>query len=219
MFFMQISSVARSAGRRATAAAALSCRRAPARRAQRRADQLRAPPGRAAYEIFCRDSSTAAGLVGRNRQKLWNTGACESAHARVAREYQVSLPAELNAGQRIALARAFPDTWRSATSSRGSRGTRAPSRRRPAQFPRPPVDHDPRGDACGLGAKAGLDLQALERRPARVARSPPGVPHPEGAVGTLVTRRCVANVAARVDHRSLAAQGIDRAATENPLSS
>src|SRR5882762_6894464 len=45
----------------------------------------------------------------RNRQKLWNTAEhAEKRHnARVAREYQVSLPAELNAGQRIALARAF----------------------------------------------------------------------------------------------------------------
>src|SRR5437660_10168305 len=45
----------------------------------------------------------------RDRQRLWNTAEhAEKRHnARVAREYQLSLPAELDASRRIALSRAF----------------------------------------------------------------------------------------------------------------
>src|SRR4030088_2900829 len=110
MFFMQISSVARSAGRRATAAAAY---RAGERRRDERSGEL-VNYGRRRdvlhTEIFLPAQFDGLPVSwARNRQKLWNTAEhAEKRHnARVAREYQVSLPAELNVGQRIALARAF----------------------------------------------------------------------------------------------------------------
>ena len=150
----------------------------------------------------------------RDRQRLWNTAEhSEKRHnARVAREYQLSLPAELDASRRIALSRAFS--------------------REIAERYKVAVDlavHEPRegGDPrnyhahlltttrevtpAGLGAKAGLDITPVEPR----RRELPD--HRQEYLGlrerwaTLVNEALrEANVEARVDHRSLAAQGIDR---------
>src|SRR5258708_37029661 len=165
---MQISSVARSAGRRATAAAAYGA-------GERRRDE---PGGELVNYGRRRDVlHTEIFLPGqfdglpvswaRNRQKLWNTAEhAEKRHnARVAREYQVSLPAELNAGQRIALARAFSrhlaERYRVAVDL-------AVHEPRPGGDPRNFHAHllttTREVTPAGLGAEAGLDLQALERR-------------------------------------------------------
>ena len=119
-FFLRIDSVARGAGRRATAAAAYRAgerirdeRTGDLHNYSRRRDVLHA-------EIFL--PAQAAGLPiawARNRERLWNTAEhAEKRHnARVAREYQVTLPIELDPGQRLALARAFAQRSRSATRS------------------------------------------------------------------------------------------------------
>src|ERR1700752_4799815 len=110
IFFMQISSVTRSAGRRATAAAAY---RAGERIRDERSGELINYGRRRDVlhtEIFLPrqfDGLTVAWARGRQR---WGNPPehTEKRHtARVAREYQVSLPAELEASRRIALARAF----------------------------------------------------------------------------------------------------------------
>jgi len=64
---------------------------------------------------------------------------------------------------------------------------------------------------AGLGAKAGLDLQALERRRRELPDHRQEYLILRERWATLVNEALrEANVAARVDHRSLAAQGIDR---------
>src|SRR5260370_35462360 len=109
MFLMQISSVARGAGRRATAAAAY---RAGERIRDERSGELFNYGRRRDVlhtEIFLPGQFDAMPVSwARNRQKLWNTAehAEKRYNARVARESQIGLPAELNAGQRIALPRA-----------------------------------------------------------------------------------------------------------------
>ena len=106
--------------------------------------------------------------------ETWNTAEhAEKRHnARVAREYQVSLPAELNAGQRIALARAFSRHLAERYKVAVDLAVHEP---RPGGDPRNFHAHmlttTREVTPAGLGAKAGLDLQALERR-RRVARSP-----------------------------------------------
>jgi ATP-dependent exoDNAse (exonuclease V) alpha subunit len=212
---MQISSIARSAGRRATAAAAYRAgerlrdeRSGAIHNYSRRRDVLHT-------EILLpAQFEGLAGIWARSRERLWNTAEhTEKRHnARVAREYQVSLPAELNAVQRVALARAFS--------------------RELAERYRVAVDlavHEPRsgGDPrnfhahlltttrevtpAGLGAKAGLDMDRLERR----RRELPD--HRQEYINLRERWAELANaalreagLAARVDHRSLAAQGIDR---------
>ncbi|MBV8342503.1 MAG: MobA/MobL family protein [Gammaproteobacteria bacterium] len=215
IFRMQISSVSRSSGRKATAAAAY---RAGERiRDERTSEQHNYSRRRDVVhtEIFLPAQVAGASAAwARNREQLWNMAEhSEKRHsARVAREYELSLPSELTAAQRVGLARAFS--------------------RDIAERYKVAVDlavHDPRpgGDPrnfhahlltttrevtpTGLGAKAGIDMRPLERR----RRGLPDHRHEylslrERWANLTNTALREANIAARVDHRSLAAQGIDR---------
>jgi ATP-dependent exoDNAse (exonuclease V) alpha subunit len=216
-FRLQISPVSRSAGRRATAAAAYRAgerlrdeRSGELVNFSRRRDVLHA-------EIFL-PTELAAGSPAldwaRNRERLWNTAEhAEKRHnAKTAREYQVSLPAELPAERRIALARAFSQEIAERYKVAVDLSVHAPR-----------ADSDPRNfhahlltttrevTPAGLGAKAGIDMTPLERR----RRELPDHRHEylslreRWAELTNVALR-EANLSVRVDHRSLAAQGIDR---------
>jgi ATP-dependent exoDNAse (exonuclease V) alpha subunit len=212
---MQISSVARGVGRRATAAAAY---RAGERIRDERSGELfnyRRRRDVLHTEIFLPVQFDGMPVSwARNRQKLWNTAehAEKRYNARVAREYQISLPAELNAGQRIALARAFSghlaERYKVAVD---------------LAVHEPRLGGDPRNfhahlltttrevTPAGLGAKAGLDLPPLERRRRELPDHRQEYLNLREQWATLVNETLrEANVAARVDHRSLAAQGIDR---------
>jgi ATP-dependent exoDNAse (exonuclease V) alpha subunit len=215
MFRMQISSVARGAGRRATAAAAYrSGERVRDERTgelfnySRRRDVLHT-------EIFLPSQFDGVPVAwARSRERLWNTAEhAEKRHnARVAREYQLALPAELDGVRRVALARAFAreiaERYKVAVDLA-------------VHEPRP--DGDPRNfhahlltttrevTPAGLGAKVGLDMSLRER----LRRALPD--HRQEFVNVrerwaTLTNQALrdANVDARIDHRSLAAQGIDR---------
>jgi ATP-dependent exoDNAse (exonuclease V) alpha subunit len=214
-FYMNISAVSRAAGRRATAAAAY---RAGERIRDERTGEVANYASRRDVlhsEIFLPAQFEGADAAwARNRERLWNTAEhAEKRHnSRVAREYQVTLPAELDAAQRVALARVFAQEV--------------------AERYKVAVDlavHDPRADGdarnfhahlltttrevtpAGLGGKVGLDMSAQERRRH-------GLPaHRQEFVNirerwAVLTNAALreANVEARIDHRSLAAQGIDR---------
>jgi hypothetical protein len=133
-------------------------------------------------------------------------------HSFVAREYQVILPAELDGPRRVALARAFA--------------------REIAERYKVAVDlavHEPRPDAdprnfhahlltttreitpTGLGAKSGLDMHAAERRRHGLPDHSQEFTNVRELWATLTNEALRdANIDARIDHRSLAAQGIDR---------
>jgi hypothetical protein len=214
-FYMHISSLSRAAGRRATAAAAYRAgervrdeRTAEVINYARRRDVLHT-------EIFLPAQFDGAAVAwARNRERLWNTAEhAEKRHnSRVAREYQVTLPVELDALRRVALARAFAQEI--------------------AERYKVAVDlavHEPRagGDErnfhahlltttrevtpAGLGSKVGLDMAPQERRRH-------GLPdHRQEFINVrerwaILTNAALreANIDARIDHRSLAAQGIDR---------
>src|SRR5215472_4820467 len=215
IFRMEISSVARGAGRRATSAAAY---RSGERIRDERTGELFNHTRR--RDVLHTEILLPSHFEGehaawaRNRERLWNTAEhAEKRHnSRVAREYQVSLPAELDAARRVALARAFA--------------------REIAERYKIAVDlavHEPRPDGdsrnfhahlltttreitpTGLGAKVGLDMSARERR----RRDLPdhrqeyrSVRERWAALTNDALRE--ANVAARVDHRSLAEQGLDK---------
>jgi ATP-dependent exoDNAse (exonuclease V) alpha subunit len=214
-FHFHISSVGRSAGRRATAAAAY---RAGERLRDERTGRVYNHSGRkdvAHAEIFLPSHlKGAAGVWAQNREKLWNTAerAEKRANSRVAREYQVSLPHELDRNQQLALARAL---------SRELAERYNVAVDLAVHLPRP--DGDPRNFHAhlltttrevtpqGLGAKTGLDMQSRERRRREL-------PDWREEVRTLRARWATlsnealreANVEARVDHRSLAERGIAR---------
>jgi ATP-dependent exoDNAse (exonuclease V) alpha subunit len=214
-YHLQISSIGRSAGRRATAAAAY---RAGERLRDERSRQLYNYSRRTdvvhAEILLPSHLNGAADTWAANREKLWNTAerAEKQSNSRVAREYQLSLPHELTTAQRVALARAFAreltERYRVAVDLA-------------VHLPRP--DGDPRNFHAhlltttrevtpkGLGAKAGLDMHPSQRRKRELPDSRQefiGLRERWAALTNESLR--AANIDARVDHRSLAARGIDR---------
>ena len=215
IFRMEISSVARAVGRRATAAAAY--RSGERIRDERTGELFNYARRRDVLHTEILLPSPFEGehvAWARSRERLWNTAErAEKRHnSRVAREYQVTLPAELNAVRRVALARAFAgeiaDRYKVAVD---------------LAVHEPPADGDPRNfhahlltttrevTPAGLGAKAGIDMDQRERRRR-------GLPDHRQEYLSLRERWATltndalreANIDARIDHRSLAAQGIDR---------
>ena len=215
IFFLRTTSVGRSAGRRATAAAAY---RAGERLRDERSGLLYNHARR--KDVVHTAIFLPAHLAGAaddwalSREKLWNAAerAEKPANARVAREYQVALPHELDTAQQVALASAFAreltERYRVAVDLA-------------VHLPRP--DGDPRNFHAhllastrevlprGLGAKTGLDMSGGERRRRELA------PHREelralrerwGSLTNEALRE--ANIAARVDHRTYAERGIER---------
>ena len=152
----------------------------------------------------------------KDRSVLWN--AAEAAetrkNARVAREYLVALPAELDPERRLRLARAFSQEL--VNRYRFALDLTVHS---PRDFP----GSDPRNfhahllattrevTAVGLSAKTTLELNDSRRRELGL---PPSVNELLFARErwATVTNEALrdAHIDARVDHRTLAAQGIDR---------
>ena len=217
IFQLQITPVARSAGRTATAAAAY---RAGERIRDERTGALYNHSKREDVlhkEILLpsRVERTGAGMEwARDRSTLWNTAEKVElkSNSRVAREYMMALPAELSAEQRVALARSFSreiaDRYHVAVDLA-------------IHAPRP--EGDPRNFHAhllattrevtpeGMGPKTGLDMDGG-------VRSELGLPPSRQEFRMLRARWAEltnealreANIEARVDHRSLEAQGVDR---------
>ena len=150
----------------------------------------------------------------KNRASLWNS--VESAesrkNARVAREIQVNLPHELSAEHRVALARSFSQEVADHYKVAVDLAVHEP---RPSGDPRNHHAHllmTTREVAeQGLGAKAGLELSTHER----IRLGLPSGAQEFTAIRerwAILTNEALkeANIEARVDHRSLAEQGIDR---------
>jgi ATP-dependent exoDNAse (exonuclease V) alpha subunit len=214
-YYFQITSVGRSAGRRATAAAAY---RAGERLRDERSGKLYNYSNRKDVvhtEIFLPTHlAGAADAWAGNRERLWNAAerAEKRSDSRVAREYQVALPHELNPAQRVSLARAFSrelsERYKVAVDLA-------------VHLPRP--DGDPRNFHAhlltstrevkpqGLGARTGLDMHADERRRRELPSHREEFRSLRERWATLANEALrEANLEARVDHRTLAARGIDR---------
>ena len=218
IFRFKVIPVGRSAGRRATAAAAY---RAGERLRDERTGKLYNYSRR--KDVTHTEIFLPSHLAGRadawagHREKLWNTAEHteKRANSRVAREYQLSLPHELNTAQRVSLARAFSRELAERYNIAVDLAVHLPR-----------ADGDPRNFHAhlltttrevtprGLGAKTGLDLNGSERR----RRELPGARQEIFALRerwAVLTNEALreANLDVRVDHRSLAAQGIDREPT------
>jgi ATP-dependent exoDNAse (exonuclease V) alpha subunit len=150
----------------------------------------------------------------RNRASLWNSveHAETRKNARVAREIQVNLPHELPPERRVALARTFSQEVANHYKIAVDLAVHEP---RPAGDPRNHHAHllmtTREVSPEGLGAKAGLELSEHER--ARLGL--PSGSHEYTAIRerwATMTNEALkeANIEARVDHRSLAEQGVDR---------
>jgi len=220
IFRLQIEPVTRGTGRTATAAAAY-----------RAGERIRDERTGALYNHSKRDDvlhkeifvpSALDGPNGgmewaRDRSRLWNAAekAETRSNSRVAREYQVALPPELSAEQRVALARTFSREIADRYHVAVDLAVHAP---RPQGDPRNFHAHllatTREVTPEGLGAKTGIDMEGG-------VRSELGLPPSRQEFKTLRARWAeltnealrAAHVEARVDHRSLRAQGIDREPT------
>jgi len=214
MFRLAMPRISRAAGRSAPAAAAY---RAGERIRDERTGKLHNYSQRTDVthtEIFLPGHIKAGEAQwARDRSRLWNVAevAEHRSNSVVAQEYQISLPHELTAPQRLELARKFS---RELADRHGVAVDLA------LHDPRP--DGDPRNfhahllattrevGPTGLGAKTGLQLSFDE-----------GLRRGLGGAGEMMAIRQrlaaltndayrAAGLDIRADHRSLAAQGIDR---------
>ena len=217
IFHLNIRPVTRSTGRAATAAAAY-----------RAGERIRDERTGALYDHAHREDVLHKEILlpskyghpdagvewARDRSTLWNAAekAEQQSNSRVAREYQVALPAELSAEQRVALARTFSREVADRYNVAVDLAIHAP---RPGGDPRNVHAHllatTREVTPEGMGAKAGLDMKGE-------VRSELGLPPSRQEFTTLRARWAEltnealreAGVQVRVDHRSLQAQGVDR---------
>jgi ATP-dependent exoDNAse (exonuclease V) alpha subunit len=215
IFRLQIDSIQRSRGEKATAAAAY---RAGERIHDQRTDTVHDHSRRTDVthkEIFLPSHQDASQMEwAQDRSRLWNTAeqAERRRDSRVAREFEVSLPHELEPQQRVALARTFA---REVSDRYGVAVDLAVHDPRPGSDPRNFHAHlqatTREITPEGLGQKAGLDMSDVKR----AALGLPDRAEEFVAVRkrwAVLTNEALreANIEARVDHRTLAAQGINR---------
>jgi ATP-dependent exoDNAse (exonuclease V) alpha subunit len=215
IFHLQIKSISRGAGRSATAAAAY---RAGERIRDERTGVLHNYSRRTDVhhkEILLPSGLDTADVAwAMDRERLWNAAeAVESRrNARLAREYQVALPAELNEGQRVQLARCFARELANRYKVAVDLAVHAP---RAAGDPRNHHAHllvtSRELTATGFGPKAGLDMQSDERRRRGL---PAGIAEMKSIRErwALLSNEALADagVELRIHHGSLRSRGIDR---------
>ncbi len=215
LFMMQVTPISRSAGRTATGAAAY---RAGERLRDERTGELYNYSRR--RDVLHKEIVLPSQVIGHapawslDRGPLWN--AAERAEtrrdARVAREFLLSLPPELNPDQRIALAGALSREIAERYGVVVDSAVHAPR-----------AGGDPRNyhlhllattreiTAAGFGGKTGLDLGITQRHERGLVNSIEEFRALRARTAELMNEALqAANLPVRVDHRTLAAQGISR---------
>ncbi len=216
IYLLQITPVARSQGRNA-----------PASAAYRAGERLRNERTGAVYDHRGRDDvlhkeimlpsdleESAAAQWARDRSTLWNEAerAERQSNSRVAREYMMALPSELSAEERVALARTFSREIAERYHVAVDLAVHAPrpqgdSRNFHAHLLTTTRQITPEG----LGAKTGLDMDDMVRAELGLLPSRKEFTAVRARWAQMTNEALErAHVAARVDHRSLEAQGIDR---------
>ena len=218
IYHLSIKTVGRSAGRLATAAAAY---RSGDRIADLSSGQMFDYTRKRGVEhteivlptkVAAQDSNWA-----RDRQALWNAAerAEKRKDARVAREYELAIPHELNKPQRVALVREFSaylaNRYGVAVDVAIHRAHREGDQR---NYHAHILTTTRAVTPTGLGTKTALELSESER-------AKRGMPHSRrefveirerwALLGNEHLHRC--GHQSRIDHRTLAAQGIDRQPT------
>jgi hypothetical protein len=208
IFHLSVKPVSRSQGRSATAAAAY---RSGSRIVCAREDRVHDYTRKGGVD---RDSCTITVPNGAawatDREALWN--AAEAAETRknatVAREYELALPAELSAAERVALARKFGQLISNRYGVAADIAIHAPHRN---------------GDQRNFHAHVLTTTRAVEKNGCLGAKTRILDERKTGPQEIVVIRSLweqLANAAlaavgeaVRIDHRSLAAQGIERTPT------
>ena len=208
IYHFSVKAVSRSAGRSATAAAAY---RAGCEIADERTGEIhdyRRKAGVESADIVLPDGAPEWAT---DRAKLWN--AAELAEKRkdacVAREFEVALPAELSTAERRRLALDFAKDMANREGCAVDVAIHAPGREGDNRNHHAHILRTTRKvEADGLGAK--LDTEKAGRKRSDDLEAV------RAKWADLMNERLRENgIAARVDHRSLEAQGIDRAPTKH----
>lgn len=215
IFRLDIQSLGRSAGRSATNAAAYrSGERIRDERTGRthdhshRADVL-------SKEIVLPSAFANADLAwARDRSTLWNHAEASErrSNSRVAREYQVALPSELSSEQRLQLTRAFSRELADRYNVAVDMTIHAP---REGGDPRAYHAHllttTREVTTEGLGPKSAMEISEKHRLARGLLPSPQEFKAVREHWANLTNQALrEAHIDARIDHRTLAAQGIDR---------
>lgn len=152
----------------------------------------------------------------KDRSNLWNSAerAETRRNARVAREYLVALPFELNPDQRIALARGFSRELTDRYQFAVDLSVHAP-RDYPGSDPRNFHAHllatTREVGVEGLTRKTTLEMHDVRRRELGLPPAVAELFHVRERWASVANESLrEAGIEARIDHRSLAAQGIDR---------
>jgi ATP-dependent exoDNAse (exonuclease V) alpha subunit len=223
IFYLNIQSIGRRSGRRATAAAAY---RAGERIRDERCGRVSDYSHRqdVLYKEIVLPSRFAGIELGwaRDRSRLWN--AAERAEvqrsARVAREYQVNLPFELAPAQRLKLAQSFARDLAERYQVAVDLAVHAP---RPGSDPRNFHAHllttTREVTPFGLGPKSTIERSDAVRQAQGLGSARAEYTSVRERWADLINGALrAAQLDARVDARSLRAQGIDRAPRHLPWS-
>jgi ATP-dependent exoDNAse (exonuclease V) alpha subunit len=150
----------------------------------------------------------------RDRQALWNAAEIAEVRkdARVAREYEVALPHELNRGQRVELVRAFSAELANRYGVAVDFSIHAPHRNGDERNHHAHIMTSTREvTATGLGSKAAIEWSDTDRRKKGLEPAKTEVKAIRERWAALTNEHLLERgIEVRVDHRSLQEQGIDR---------
>ena len=208
IYHLSVKAVSRSAGRSATAAAAY---RAGCEIADERTGEIHDYTRKGGVESADIVLPDGAPEWATDRAKLWNTAelAEKRKDACVAREFEVALPAELSPAERRRLALDFAKDMANREGCAVDVAIHAPGREGDNRNHHAHILRTTRKvEADGLGAK--LDTEKAGRKRSDDLEAV------RAKWADLTNERLRENgIAARIDHRSLEAQGIDRAPTKH----
>lgn len=158
--------------------------------------------------------SSADAAWARDRERLWNAQEAieQRSNSRVAREYEVALPHELGPSQRIELTRSFSRLIADRYDCAVDFAVHRPHRRGDDRNHHAHLLATTRTvGALGLGDKTPIEWSDADRRKAGLGSGKDELLQVRELWASLVNDKLKERgLAARVDHRSLEAQGIDR---------
>jgi MobA/MobL family len=153
----------------------------------------------------------------RDRQALWNAAeqAENRSNSRVAREYEVALPCEIAAGERVELVRQFSQTIADRYRCAVDFSIHAAHREGDERNYHAHILTTTRTiEATGLGAKTTIEWSDGNRQKAGLCAARDEITAVREQWAEVTNEHLQAKgIEARIDHRSLEAQGIEREAT------
>jgi len=217
-YHLTVKPVSRAAGRSATAASAYRSATLVYDRTTGQSFDYTRKRGVEHAEIVLSSAAAKRDINwARDRQALWNAAeiAENRSNSRVAREYEVALPHELNKAQRQALAREFAQGIADRYGCAVDFAVHAPHRKGDQRNYHAHLLTTTRTiEPGGLGEKTTIEWSDTNRRRAGLEPAAQEIEHVRALWERTANERLKAlGIEARIDRRSLEAQGIEREPT------